>query len=262
MSWVRRAITVLFGFVLVAAAILYGGSALVMRRDVNAALPRITASTDPAGIAEGARLAAVMGCTRCHGDNGQGRIMTDVPALGQIIAPSLAQVAARSTDGQLARAIRNGVGIDARPLYIMPSYSDLSDEDVSRLMGWISILPTSAFDVVGNTPVGLRGRFAILTARLPDSVDLRTGQPARRPADVGPYLAQAACGQCHGAGDDLARSASTYDAAALRTLLRTGKGKGNRALPVMTQASKTGLGLLTDAEIDAISAHLTGRAKR
>ncbi len=217
MKWMRRGITALAAVLLVALAGLYGGSALVMRREIAANLPSIKASGDPARIDEGMRLASILGCTRCHGDRAQGQVMQDVPYLGQIIAPALSQVAARATDGQLARAIRNGVGIDARPLFIMPTkaLNRLSDEDLSRLMGWIRTLPMTAFDIVGTTPVGVRGRFAILSGRLPDSVDQTAGQPARRPADVGAYFALVSCGQCHAVDRDRPAAAGTPTVPAL-----------------------------------------------
>ena len=275
MRWVRRGTTMLVGLMALAFAILFGGSAMLMQRDVDAALPRIKAITDPAGIIEGGRLAAVTGCTRCHGARAQGRIIPDVPYIGHIVAPSLPQVAAQATDGQMARAIRLGVGIDARPLYIMPShaYNALSDDDLARLLGWIRTLPTTAFDVVGSTPVGVRGRFGILTGRLPDSVALHQGQPRARPADIGRYFAQLSCAQCHVLGHTaeigalqadappLATAVWGYDSMAFRTLLRTGKGR-RHSLSTMAEASRTGLTQLNDAEIDAIHTYLVALRSR
>jgi mono/diheme cytochrome c family protein len=261
-------------------AILFGGSAVLISRDVDVALPAIKATTDPAGIAEGARLAAITGCTRCHGDQGQGSMLAGVPYIGHIIAPSLPRVASDATDGQMARALRNGVGINARPLYVMPSHAlnQLSNDDTARLIGWIRTLPTSAFDVMGSTAVGVRGRFAILTGGLPDSVDVAQGQPKVRPAYIGRYFVQLSCAQCHSLDHDdttaagrepapaLGRAASVYDVTGFRAMLRTGKGRGGQQLPVMAEASVSGMAQLSDTEMDAIHAYLitkgTNRAKR
>lgn len=270
MRWVRRGITTLVGLTALAFAILFGGSALLMQRDVDAALPAIKASTDPAGILEGARLAAVTGCMRCHGDKGQGLILAGVPYIGHIVAPSLPRVAVEGTDGQMARAIRNGVGIDARPLFIMPghAFNGLADDDTARLVGWVRTLPTSAFDIVGSTAVGVQGRFAMLTNSLPDSVDLKGGQPRHRPTELGRYFAQLSCMQCHALNRDettgagmqpapaLIRAVRAYDIIGLRALLRSGMSKSRRALPMMTEASRAGMGQLSDPEIDAIRAYL------
>lgn len=277
MRWVRRGTTTLVGVVVLALAILFGGSALLISRDVDAALPAIKATTDPIGIAEGGRLAAVTGCTRCHGSQGQGRVLAGVPFIGHVVAPSLPRVASEATDGQMARAIRNGVGIDARPLFIMPSHAlnRLSSDDTARLVGWIRTLPTSAFDVIGSTAVGVQGRFAILTGQLPDSVDLSQGQSKARPADIGRYFAHLSCTQCHAVDHDemtgagratapaLSRVALAYDVAGFRAMLRTGKARGGRPLPVMGEASRSGMAQLSDTEIDAIHTYLVARgAKR
>lgn len=276
MRWVRRGATTLVGLIVLVLAILFGGSALLISRDVDAALPAIKATTDPAGIAEGERLAAITGCTRCHGNQGQGRVLAGVPFIGHIVAPSLPRIAAEATDGQLARAVRNGVGIDARPLFIMPSHAlnQLSSDDTARLIGWIRTLPTSAFDVIGSTAVGVQGRFAILTGQLPDSVDLSQGRSKARPADIGGYFAQLSCTQCHALGHDemtgagrvmapaLVRAAQAYDVAGFRALLRTGRGRGGRTLPVMAEANRSGMAQLSDTEIDAIHAYLVARGSK
>ncbi len=44
MRWVRRGVTTLVGLIALAFAILFGGSALLMQRDVDAALPAIKAA--------------------------------------------------------------------------------------------------------------------------------------------------------------------------------------------------------------------------
>jgi len=277
MRWVRRSATTLVGLVALVLAILFGGSAVLITRDVDVALPAIKATTDPVGIAEGGRLAAITGCKRCHGNQGQGRMLAGVPYIGHIIAPSLPRVASDATDGQMARALRNGVGISARPLFVMPSHAlnALSDDDTARLVGWIRTLPTSAFDVMGSTAVGFRGRFAILTGRLPDSVDPVQGQPKVRPADIGRYFVQLSCSQCHALDHDemtaagretapaLLRGASAYDVAGFRALLRTGASRSGRLSPVMAEASRSGMAQLSDTEIDAIHAYLSAKgAKR
>jgi mono/diheme cytochrome c family protein len=197
-------------------------------------------------------------------------VLSGLPYIGHIVAPSLPRVAAEATDGQMARAIRNGVGIDARPMFIMPSraLNQLSSDDTARLVGWIRTLPTSAFDVMGSTAVGVQGRFAILTGQLPESVDLSKGRYKARPADIGGYFAQISCMQCHALGQDqtmgtggtaapaLALAVQAYDAAGFLTLLRTGKGRSGQPLPVMAEASRSGMAQLSDTEIDAIRAYL------
>lgn len=276
MIWVRRGVTMVVGLVLLGAAVLYGGSELVLRRHIAAELPQIRAATNPFDIAEGARLARIEGCLDCHGKQAQGRVIFNDPAIARITAPALARVAEDATDEQLARAIRNGVGIDARPLFVMPTQAlnRLSDQDVSRLIGWMRTLPTTAFDIVERRKVGPIGRLGILTMRFESSVNLDGGQAARRPVETGAYLVQTVCMECHlldkakpeVASDivapPLAMVVASYDPVALKTLLRTGKAAGNREVSLMSEASRAGLYALNDGEIDAIQSYLRAQAGR
>jgi mono/diheme cytochrome c family protein len=158
----------------------------------------------------------------------------------------------------------------------MPSHAlnALAGDDLAGLLGWSRALPTSAFDVIGSTAVGVQGRFAILTGSMPDSVDQGRGQPKRRPADIGRYFTQIACQQCHaldhdgaigvaaGSAPALVDAARAYDTMALRALVRTGNGRGNKVLPIMAEASGSGLDMLSDAEIEAIRVYLRSMGAR
>jgi mono/diheme cytochrome c family protein len=272
MIWAGRVVIILIGVLLLAAVILYGGSEALMRRQIPLDLPRIAGATDPRLVAEGARLARITGCISCHGP--QGRILLDDPMVGRIVAPALARVAADANDGQLARAIRHGVGTKARSLYIMPTeaLNHLSDADISLLVGWMRTLDEAPMDLVGGTSLGPLGRIAALSGRLPGGVIKTGGQPRQRPADIGRYLTEVSCGGCHALNEDraegpgqdvapaLAPMVAAYDPVALRTLLRTGTGMGGRPMKRMAQASREGLNALTDAEIAAIQAYLKRRA--
>ena len=276
MIWVRRCIVVLVGLVLVVAAVVYGGSQIMLSRQVPADLPRIQAATDPLEIAEGARLANITGCIECHGEGGRGKVIFNDPMVARITAPALSRAAEEATDEQLARAIRNGVGVDARPLFVMPTQAlnRLSDQDVSRLIGWMRTLPTTGLDTVDRKRVGPVGRIGVLIGKFENSVHLQGGQPARRPADVGAYLVQTVCMECHllnqpkleaalnVTAPPLAAMTASYDPAALKTLMRTGKAAGGRELAMMSNASRNGLFALTDPEIDAIQAYLRTQVAR
>ncbi|MBO9582395.1 MAG: c-type cytochrome [Sphingobium sp.] len=276
MRWVRRGITTLVGLTALALVVLYGGSAMLLDRRADVELPQIKAATNPLDILEGGRLARIEGCLDCHGGDARGRLAFDQPAIARITAPALARVAENATDGQLARAIRNGVSIEARPLFMMPTQAlnRLSDEDLARLIGWMRSLQTSAFDKVAPKEVGPLGRFGLLIGKFQDSVTRTGGQPRRRPADIGRYLVETVCLECHlidrekiepatgHAAPPLAAMVAGYDPAALRTLLRTGKAVGNRDVGLMSEASRKGLYALTDPEIDSIQAYLRTQLRR
>lgn len=258
--------------VLLAAGAYFGGSEYLVRRTIDIDLPQVKAATAPADLAEGARLARLAGCLVCHGDKGQGRVLVDDERLGRIVAPSLARVASDATDGQIARAIRNGISIRARPLFVMPAaaYNSLSDQDLARIVGWIRSVKPSTDDIIGAKRLGPMGRLALLAGKLPDSVAAAGGQPAQRPADIGRYLVAISCLSCHALNADkqvigdavvapaLARASARYDPAAFATLLRTGKAIDGHQLRVMSAESRAALDVLTDEEIAAIHAYLRG----
>lgn len=276
MVWVRRVFITVIGFVLLAVAILYGGSELLIRRHIDADLPRIQAATSPADILEGARLARIEACLDCHGKDARGTVVFNDPQIARITAPALARVAESASDGQIARAIRNGVGIDARPLFVMPtqSLSRLSDQDIARIIGWMRTLHTSAFDRVDRKQVAPLGRLGLLTGLFQSSVTHAGGQPRLRPADTGHYLVETVCMACHlvdkekpevgtkNVAPPLAQVVAAYDPVALKTLLRTGKAAGNREVGLMSRISRAGLFALTDPEIDAIQTYLKTRVAR
>ena len=97
--------------------------------------PETLATPTPAQLADAERQGRVLGCFSCHGDGLRGNKMFDEPNVGTIWAPNLTQVAAKATDQQLARAIRQGVGVDGHSLFIMQSevYQNLSDHEVAAI---------------------------------------------------------------------------------------------------------------------------------
>jgi mono/diheme cytochrome c family protein len=116
----------------------------------------------PARLERGKYIATSMGCFYCHsphdfksrehpipsGMEGAGQQLpyTDLP--GRIIAPNLTPDketgAGNWTDDMLARAIREGIGHDDRPLFpIMPyeHYRSMPDEDVASVVVYLRSLP-------------------------------------------------------------------------------------------------------------------------
>jgi hypothetical protein len=122
--------------------------------------PGIKVESTPERVARGKYLFGVCGCIACHsvtdetrfgfpvveGGLGKGREMPGLP--GTIAAPNLTSDpetgAGRFTDGQLIRAIREGIGHDDRVLFpMMPyaEYREMSDADVQSLVAFIRTLP-------------------------------------------------------------------------------------------------------------------------
>jgi len=73
-------------------------------------------ATDAAArLAHGKRLATVLGCTACHGENLQGTNVTDDdPDFGDMNAPNLTLLLTAYNDAELERVIRQGVPKDGR----------------------------------------------------------------------------------------------------------------------------------------------------
>lgn len=126
--------------------------------------PAVTAPTSPEAIARGAYLANhVTGCVVCHsqvddtkpGDaiiDGQllsGRVFPDDGEFpGRIVAPNLTPDRERGigawTDGELMRAMREGVSRDGRALFPMMPYTHLrklTDDDTLAIIAYLRSVP-------------------------------------------------------------------------------------------------------------------------
>ncbi|MGZ8284195.1 MAG: cytochrome c4 [Allosphingosinicella sp.] len=279
LRWAGIGLGGLIALLIVAAIVIFAWSEVILRRD-HAAAPEILPSPGPAETAEAPRLARVLGCLSCHGDGLKGKIMFDAPGVAKVFAPNITEIAAKASDQQLAAGIRQGIGHDGRGLFIMPSpqYSRLTDGETAALVAWIRTLPRAQGQTKGMSPgpIGRLGLVIGLFRAGPDGVAeyraqvpiaLGSGHEAAR------HLAATACSECHGpslmggsAGPDAKapdlRAAAGYDPAQFRALMRTGRPPDGRDLGLMTAVSKQDFSHLTDAEIDALHAYLTARAKR
>lgn len=276
MRWIVRGLIALVAVLLVALAVIYGGSEWMMRKSYAAPLAQIAADRTPAGIAEGARIASTLGCRGCHGSTGNGVLLADIPGVIHAATPALAPAVAHYSDAELARLIHHGIKRDGRGVYLMPidGHARIADEDVARIMGWLRTLKPSPADRIDALSFGPMGRFAILTGGIRHEVIEPPMAPAKRPADRGRYIADTVCAGCHSltevrkAHDDGRRVPSllevgpAYDLPAFQKLLRTGDGLTSRDLGLMKRVAKGDLGHLTDAEIASLHAFLRGEAAK
>jgi mono/diheme cytochrome c family protein len=275
MRWIIRGLAALAGLLLLVLVIVYAGSEWVIRKGHAVPMIEVAIPRDAASIAEGARMARLASCRDCHGGNGEGRVLIDDPMLGRIVPPPLARVAATMTDAELVRAIRHGVRKDGSSLFVMPvrALGHLSDEDVGRIVAWIRTLKPGPQDVPATTFYGPLGRALILAGQVPAMATAARVSEAKRPADMGHYVVDFGCAACHklhkdGTMEDgttkvpaLSPMVAAYDPAKLKKLLRTGVGtKPDHGL--MSKVARESFFALTDPEIDAIQAYLTGEAER
>ena len=243
-------------------------------------LPERLPTPTPAMLQDAPRQARILGCVSCHGEGLKGRLMMDIPNVVRVHAPNLTEIAGRSTDQQLAVAIRQGVGHDGRGLFVMPSamYARLSDAEVAALIAHIRKLPRSggATEGVSTGPIG---RFAIATGKLRPAPAKLEEFRTQAPIDLGPAfaagrrLAANTCSECHGpalfgmtmedgkVAPDL-MLAGAYDLDDFQALMRRGRAAGGRELDLMSEVARNDFSHFTDEEIEALHAYLKGRADR
>jgi cytochrome c553 len=215
MSKLVRVLAIAVGSVLGAFVIavlvlsVVGGRKIEHRFDVP--VEALALPTDSAGLAEGERLATVLGCDHCHGANLAGTLLIDAPIFAVLPASNLTAgdggVGEDDTAGDFEHAIRHGIARDGRPLMIMPSqdYSRLTDEDVGRVIAYAMRVPP-VDNPLGPRQIGLVGK--IITAFAPEGLfpAYAIGQSAPHAASITPsvtaeygkYLTRP-CAGCHGA---------------------------------------------------------------
>jgi cytochrome c553 len=172
----------------------------------------VSVPSDIAAVQYGQHLAgAIALCTQCHGANLTGAVVSD-DARARVVAPNITRggAVAAFSDADYVRAIRDGIGTDGRPLWLMPAdeYGRLSDTDLGALIAYLkslppvtSTLPTSEVRPLGRLQLAL-GQTALLPAT---EVDHTLPQPpAPDPGltpEYGAYLVTiAGCARCHGPG--------------------------------------------------------------
>jgi cytochrome c553 len=275
LRWLRNALLGTIASLTLALLVAYVISERITRHTYDVAGTPIVVPHDSASIREGARLAAIRGCTGCHGSGLEGHVMVDNVLLARVVAPNLTIAAREYTDVELERIIRHGVRPDGHSVVVMPSsmFMLLDDGDVARLIAYVRSVPAVAGNTRGVTlgPVA-RVLFAlkqfepavadVRKATLLSSTYPRSGDSVAR----GAYLARTSCTECHGLdlrGDathpDL-RIAAGYSREMFLRFMRTGKALGDRELETMSPVARGRFSLFTDEEIAALHDYLRARA--
>jgi mono/diheme cytochrome c family protein len=277
LRWTGYAVGALLLLAIIAASAIWilGGQKLAAHGTGH---PEHLAMPTPAQLADASRQLYVLRCADCHDKGLRGDLFFDEPNIATIYAPNLTQVAARASDDQLARAIRQGIGTDGRSLVIMPSatFSRLDDSEVAALIAAIRALPKVG-QPSPSRRVGFLGRLGLVTGKFQTSPEQVAEFARELPLDLGPqyargrHLVASNCTECHGGdlgggktdvkGPDLT-IAGAYDLPAFKTLLRTGVPAGGRKLKLMDEVARNSLSHLTDAEIEEIHDYLQARAQK
>jgi mono/diheme cytochrome c family protein len=239
---------------------LSGFSKLNTQYDNPVAEIQVTGS--PAQVARGEKLAN--NCVSCHASGDQLPLSGtdfatkfDFPPMGTLYAPNLTPSGNIQdwTDGEVIRAIREGVHESGRSLLIMPSYAyrNMSDEDVQALVAYLRSQPATGEPTPDN-------RFNVLGAIFMNLSDFRTAQlpagivtaPQAGSVEFGKYMVDIiGCRDCHGdqlqgmlpnpigptAGPNLTQIVPHWTEEQFMTYFNTGTMPGGAKVPIITLAS-------------------------
>jgi cytochrome c553 len=229
----------------------------------NNPVAAIQVARTPAHIARGEKLANT--CASCHAPGSQPPLSGtdfaakfDLPPIGTFYAPNLTPSGniADWTDGEVIRAIREGVHKNGRSLLIMPSDNlrNLSDDDVQSLVAYLRSQPATG----GPTP---NNEFNLFGAVFINLFDFQTAQPpvgsvtAPQPntPQYGKYMVDViGCRSCHGdqlqgkadtgapgppPGPNLTRIVPTWTDAQFMTFFNSGKRPDGSMVPILTLPS-------------------------
>ncbi len=212
-KWIGIALGGLLGLLILSALALYGLGQMRLRKIYKIAGESVAIPVDAASLSEGKRIFQYRGCEACHGEQLQGLVYMDNPAIGQVITPNLTNgrggIGGSLTDEDLIRAIRHGVRQDGTPLLFMPSteFFYLSDGDLGKVLAYIHSMkpvdhavPPSALSFTGFMVMNVTNAITFLPAELIPHAQPRpvVPEPGITP-QYGAYLSLS-CMVCHGAG--------------------------------------------------------------
>ncbi len=274
--WAARGAAGLTLLLVVAVGGVYALSTSRLGREYEAPAhpgPEVAAAAlaDP-DVAEGERLAAVLGCTGCHEADLGGSVFAEDAAVGRLVAPNLTEAREQMTDQELATLIRHGVRPDGSGVMVaMPSasFAGLADDDMADLLAYLRSVP-SEDRALPPTRLGAAIRIYSLIEELsvPALVDHAAPHPESAyrssPAAFGGYLARSICSECHGSdllgeeNDFLVTPslavAAAYSEEEFRRLLREGISRTDDELDLMREVALGRFAHYTDEEISSILA--------
>ncbi len=147
LKWIGIVIGAILGLLMLAVLVLYSVGQMRLNKKYAVAVALVPIPNDAEALLEGQRIFQYRGCEACHGEQLQGVIYLDNPALGQVITPNLTTgpggIGAQRADEDLIRAIKYGLRPDGTPLLFMPSFEFyfLSDADLGLVLAYIRSIP-------------------------------------------------------------------------------------------------------------------------
>ncbi len=152
--FIRLAACIAF-ILLAAGAVVFAVSNGKLAKRYSVAVAPVAVPSTPEAIQRGLHVATIRGCTSCHGTDLGGNVVMDNAAMGRVYGPNLTDgkggIRGRLRNEDLVRAVREGIGADGHPLFIMPSkdFVELSDEDLGALLAYVGSVPAVDREVPG-----------------------------------------------------------------------------------------------------------------
>jgi len=210
-KWVGILLGGIIGLVLAAGLVLYSLGQKRLSRVYEVTPLSVLIPDDETSLREGKRIFQYRGCEACHGEQLEGLVYLDNPAIGQVITPNLTSgkggIGGDRTDLDLVRAVRHGLGPDGTPLLFMPSteFYYLSDPDMGAVLAYIRSKPPvdnqpepSQLSTTGFMVMNLTREITFLPAELiPHDQDPPPPPEPGLSPEYGEYLALS-CPVCHG----------------------------------------------------------------
>lgn len=250
----------------------------------NRPVAELKAPNTPELIALGMRFAN--GCAGCHSstgklplDGGKDNMLEGGPPLGVVYAPNLTPggVIKDWSDGEVVRAIREGIDDKGRALMIMPSsnFRHLADADVEALLAYLRSQPAVQHDTpernLNLIAAVLLGAGVFPTAAQPPLTEPAVAPPAGPTADYGQYLVSiSGCRDCHGpalagsppgglapSGPNLTASVPRWSEADFFTTIRIGITPSGKKLSDEMPWDQFSA-MFTDGDLKAIYAYVHG----
>jgi mono/diheme cytochrome c family protein len=213
LKWIGIVVGCIVGLLLVGILGLYGAGQMRLKRVFEVPFRTITVPAEAEYLAEGKRIFQYRGCEACHGENLEGLVYMDNPALGKVITPNLTTgpggIGTERTDEDLVRAIQHGIRPDGTPLLFMPSteFYYLSDADLGKVLAYIRSMPPvdnepalSELSFTGFMAMSIVKGITFLPAELiPHNAPRPVVPDAGLTEEYGQYLS-ISCLVCHGVG--------------------------------------------------------------
>jgi mono/diheme cytochrome c family protein len=272
-TWGRR-LAKAFAALLLLAAVALLALYLLSQRMLRSDAPMHFTALPKGDPVEGARLAAIAGCTSCHGPDLGGSPFIHIPNVAALVAPDLTRAREKYDDAGLLRVLRSGVKSDGYYAVGMPAFMQqrLTDREAADIIAFVRSVPPAAHPVQGQTRIFPLGRLGVVLGKYPvyagDPPESAVVLRDRAEPRLGRHLALIACTECHGSHFEGSPEvpapalaiAKAYSAEQFRQFMRTGitmAGTPSKT-GLMTEMTQARFRHFSDAEIADLHAWLTG----